>query len=93
LVPGEQLPPLHTSPTVQPLPVRLLQLRDGHAASSKAACATMLTGLQWKCLWQATERSKKPPKNAPDVAWACCALAKLGGWMPKRGASPGYAAL
>lgn len=73
--------------------VRLLQLRDGHAVNSTAPCTTMLTPLQWRCLWQATEKRRAFPKKAPDVTWACCALAKLGGWMPKKGTSPGYAKL
>ncbi|MBM4346341.1 MAG: hypothetical protein FJ100_23445 [Deltaproteobacteria bacterium] len=30
---------------------------------------------------------------ARAATWACRALAKLGGWMPKKGASPGYAKL
>jgi len=73
--------------------VRLLQLRDAHDRGSTAACTTLLTPLQWRCLWQATEKTKVLPKKAPDATWACRALAKLGGWMPKKGASPGYAKL
>lgn len=73
--------------------VRLLQLRDAHDRGSTEACTTLLTPLQWRCLWQATEKARPLPKKPPDETWACRALAKLGGWMPKRGASPGYAKL
>lgn len=73
--------------------VRLLQLRDALEAGSTTPCTTLLTPLQWRCLWQATEKTRVLPKKAPDAAWACRALAKLGGWMPKKGALPGYAKL
>jgi hypothetical protein len=73
--------------------VRLLQLREAHDTGSKAACSKYLTPLQWRCLWLATEKRRPLPKAAPDAVWACRALAKLGGWMPKKGASPGHAKL
>lgn len=73
--------------------VRLLQLPDAHDNSSTTPCTTILTQLQWRCLWQATARGKPIPKQAPTATWACRALAKLGNWMPKKGASPGYAKL
>ncbi len=73
--------------------VRLLQLRDAHDNGSKAPCTKYLTALQWRCLWQATEKGRALPKTPPDATWACRALAKLGGWMPKKGARPGHAKL
>ena len=73
--------------------VRLLQLRDAHDNGSKAPCTKYLTTLQWRCLWQATEKGRALPKVPPDATWACRALAKLGGWMPKKGARPGHAKL
>ena len=73
--------------------VRLLQLRDAHDRGSTQACTNILTPLEWRCLWQATEKGRALPKKAPAATWACRALAKLGGWMPKKGASPGHAKL
>lgn len=42
-------------------------------------CTDILTDLEWQVLWIQTQNTP-PPATAPDSAWACFNIAKLGGW-------------
>ncbi len=74
--------------------VRIMQLRTGLNAQSKASCEQVLSTPQWKCLYALVNPGKRLPRKAPNVKWAAQALAKLAGWIPtKRGMPPGYLTL
>lgn len=72
--------------------VRILQLLDGREKHDQP-CTSVLTDMQWQCLWLSVEKDKPLPKHAPSIAWACTALGKLGDWMPRKGARPGLEAM
>lgn len=67
--------------------VRLLQLKEhfeqqGHLTLSgkeQVSCDTLLSDIEWKILWKATEKGEFP-KMVPTAAWVYKAIAKLGGW-------------
>jgi hypothetical protein len=75
------------------LAVRMLQLSDAYDITPEAPCDTLLCDDEWRVLWLKTE--KKPvPKDAPNVAWAYKAIARLGGWLDtKRTGRAGWAAI
>lgn len=60
---------------------RLLQLRFIREVEELPAqsCKTTLGDRAWKLLWLKVE-SPVLPKNEPDMRWAYCSLARLGGW-------------
>lgn len=67
--------------------VRLLQLKehfeqeqlDAQIDDDQENCTKILGDLEWKVLWQTSEK-KQLPKKIPSAAWAFKAIAKLGGW-------------
>jgi len=81
---------------------RLLQLREnvspplacpGTEALKARACDEMLSETEWRVLYMSVHQ-QAPPAQAPDAAWACRALAKLGGWIDKqRNGRPGWQVL
>jgi len=74
--------------------VRLLQLREqlhqdkpGEAATS---CEAVLQRDEWQVLWL-TQRKTALPASPPSIAWACLALARLGGFLDtKHTGRPGW---
>lgn len=73
--------------------IRLLQLRAASRLADSHSCDTVLSEVCWKLLWLKQEQ-KPLPSAAPELQWACIALAKLGGWYDsKRTGRPGWAAL
>jgi hypothetical protein len=83
---------------------RLLQLRESvipplgcpqaRAMQLKARqCNEMLSETEWRVLYLSVHK-QAPPTQAPDAAWACHALAKLGGWIDtQRNGRPGWQVL
>lgn len=76
--------------------VRLLQLRETLEVQPDDAppdCQTVLTRDEWRVLWISTERSKPSPQ-APSMAWAYRAIARLGGFTDtKRTGRAGWATI
>ena len=73
--------------------VRMIQLHQLAQANPEAASTAVLTQEEVECLWASTERAPYP-EEAPTVAWAYGALAKLGGFYDSRGTGrPGWQAL
>jgi len=77
--------------------VRLLQLREAMAASSReeqaVTCETVLSTEAWQVLWLSRESGPLPPVP-PSLRWAAQAIARLGGFADtKRTGRPGWEAL
>lgn len=76
--------------------VRLLQLREVVSEVPEAAelpCTRVLSDDEWRVLWASTA-NRRPPTEAPSLAWAYRALAKLGGFLDtKRTGVAGWATL
>lgn len=72
--------------------VRLVQLRDERDLQDEP-CDRVLTTMQWKMLWVSTEKRKPIPAVAPTRQWACHAIGRMGGWLPRKGTRPGWQAL
>lgn len=83
---------------------RLLQLREAVLATearpdatplplAERPCDAFLSQTEWRVLYLATHKTR-PPAVPPNVAWACRALAKLGGWVDtQRTGRPGWQVL
>jgi len=66
--------------------VRLLQLHDGlHSVGNQHeySCDQTFDTEEWQVLWKACERSPLP-RQPPTIAWACHAVAHLGGFTDTR---------
>ena len=83
---------------------RLLQLREAVLATEarpdvtplalgERPCDAFLSQTEWRVLYLAIHKTR-PPVVPPNVAWACRALAKLGGWIDtQRTGRPGWQVL
>ena len=70
--------------------VRILQLRELDADNPDAPCTTVLTRLEWRCLWASTQNAPLPTQP-PTAQWAVRTIGKLGGWIQTRQAPrPGW---
>ena len=80
------------APVLGRLAVEVAQ-RGGARDLLDAPCDRVLTTLQWKMLWVSTEKRKPIPTVVPTRHWACHAIGRLGGWLPRKGTRPGWQAL
>ncbi|MDR2155392.1 MAG: IS4 family transposase [Burkholderiaceae bacterium] len=78
--------------------VRVLQLRErvGQESESALPCDGVLEADEWRMLWLLDHKEKKAPLPAspPSLAWACLAIARLGGFLDtKHTGRPGWKTL
>jgi hypothetical protein len=76
--------------------VRLLQLREqlqqGNGVEADTLpCDRVLERDEWRMLWRVDRKKAPLPVSPPSTAWACLAIARLGGFLDtKRTGRPGW---